>query len=200
MKGTSVKQATRRRPVLSLALGFGVSALVVYAVVHAVGGAVLGGARSQQWISQHMVATAAAAVLALLALVDTGVLGLRTPMWRRQTPKQLFNRYGPGKAALLWGLDTGLVFTTYRVTSLSWAALAITALGLVPWWSGLLYALGFVLPVLVLVLAVPRRPDGEQQTPEPGWLLDVVSAGERWIRWVATGGLAGTAILLVLAP
>ena len=59
------------------------------------------------------------------------------PPWRRQTPKSFEPRYGVSRAALLWGLDAGLVVTTIWVTSLSWAALAVTFLELVPWWSGL---------------------------------------------------------------
>ena len=152
----------------------------------------LGSARSHD-----AVLLAVAGLLVLLAVVDTGVIRLRTPMWRRQTPKQLFYLYGPNKAALLWGLDVGLVFTTFRVTSLSWAALAVTAAGLVPWWSGLLYAFGYGMPTLVMVLLVPWRHGGEQHTPEPSWWLDKTASVQQAIRWMAMSGLVAAAAVCV---
>ena len=63
---------------------------------------------------------------------------------RRQTPKMVYNAHGSGRAALVWGLDAGLVFTTYRMSSISWALLLLGVLGVAPWWTGLAYALGFV--------------------------------------------------------
>ena len=73
----------------------------------------------------------------------------------------------------MWGLDAGLVVTTYRVTSLSWAALAVTFFGVVPWWSGLAYALGFSIPLLAVILSVPKRTDPMGQAdPEPVWILE----------------------------
>lgn len=68
---------------------------------------------------------------------------------RRQTPKTVYNDYGSGPAALAWGFDTGLVVTTYRVSSISWALLLLSVLGVAPWWTGLGYALGFVTPLLI---------------------------------------------------
>ena len=118
-------------------------------------------------------------------VVDLGAFGLHTPMWRRQTPKQLFHRFGPSAGALLWGLDTGLVVTTFRVTSLSWAALALAALGLVPWWSGLLYAIGFTVPAAALVLAVPAHPWSPEDLQEPVWLQYRIMALEPAMRRVA---------------
>lgn len=119
---------------------------------------------------------AAAGALGLLLVMDLARIrapGALGPSWRRQTPKGLEDRHGPVTAALLWGLDAGLVVTTFRVTSLSWAALAVAALGLVPWWSGLVYALGFVVPLGAMILLVPRRTDTTGETdPEPGWLVE----------------------------
>jgi hypothetical protein len=113
------------------------------------------------------------AALALLAflLLDSGVLTVGTPMWRRQTPLSLFYRFGPVKGALLWGLDTGLMFTTYRVTSLTWATWTLALVHLLPWWGGTVYAAGFLLPSAVAITVVPWR-DGIGDRVEPNWLLD----------------------------
>ncbi|MEU6035896.1 hypothetical protein ABZ801_10840 [Actinomadura sp. NPDC047616] len=139
----------------------------------------------------------AVGVLAVCLIIDTGIFGLRTPMLRRQTPQQYFFRYGAARGALLWGLDTGLVVTTFRVTSLTWASLTVTLLGLVPWWAGIAYAAGFVLPSAVFVLVVPRSSDPEN-APEPVWLMDRIRDWEPWVRRSAPVllGLAAGALLL----
>ena len=168
VKGNAPGHLSDRQPAIILALGFTISALMLYAVLSFAGALVLGDARSTM-------GALLAAVMGLLLGFDAlrarrpGAMGLS---WRRQTPKSFEPRYGVSRAALLWGLDAGLVVTTIRVTSLSWAALTVTFLGLVPWWSGLAYALGFTAPVLTMILAVPRRadPTGESD-PEPIWLV-----------------------------
>jgi hypothetical protein len=165
VKGRPSPDLVYRRPIAFLALGFTASAFAVFTLVSLTGRALFG--RMQ---ATPVPVLLAAAVLCLLALIDLGVFGLRTPMWRRQTPRSLYHRFGPVGGALLWGLDTGLVVTTFRVTSLSWAALALTALGLLPWWTGLLYAAGFTLPAAALVLAVPAPPWSEEGIQEPVWL------------------------------
>lgn len=180
-----------------LALGFALSALGIYAFVSWLGAALPAALRTAPvtWMT-------AAGMLAVLALFDLGAFGLRTPMWRRQTPKELYHRFGPSTGALLWGLDTGLVVTTFRVTSLSWAALALTALGLLPWWSGLLYAIGFTVPAAALVLAVPAHPWTPDHQQEPIWLQDRILALEPVMRRVALlalgAGAAGSALIALL--
>jgi hypothetical protein len=54
-------------------------------------------------------------------------------------------------AALIWGFDTGLLVTTFRVAAVSWGALLLTALGLARPWTGISYGLGFAIPFLFLV-------------------------------------------------
>jgi hypothetical protein len=167
VKGNSTAPP-EHRPALLLALGFTISSVTIYAAASALGTALLGDARSSR-----SAMLAAAGILAVLLLLDAGVLGLRTPMWRRQTPKWFMHQFGPGTSALLWGLDAGLVVTTFRVTSLSWGALTVTLLGLAPWWVGAAYALAFVIPELVLDLVVPVRRDPSGTTdPEPIWLME----------------------------
>lgn len=168
MKGNPTGQPPDRRPAALLALGFTISAISAYASLWLLGAHLLGRLHTSgdAWL-------AAAALLTLLVLIDSGVVGIRTPSWRRQTPKQLEDRLGPARAAFVWGLDTGLVVTTFRVTSLSWAALALTLLGLVPWWAGSIYALGFTVPVAAFILVVPRHLDPSGRTdPEPVWVFE----------------------------
>jgi hypothetical protein len=120
------------------------------------------------WRSSVPTHLAVAGVLAALLAADLRLFGLRTPMWRRQTPKWFMYRFGDRGSALLWGLDAGLVATTFRVTSLSWAALTLTVAGLLPWWAGALYAAGFVIPELTADLLIPRRTDPPAPpTPNP---------------------------------
>jgi hypothetical protein len=163
-----------------LALGFTLSALTAYAVVW-----LSGSAMRVSGLSLGLRVTIAGAVLACWAVIDTGVLGFRAPSWRRQTPRKAFDVLGPTRAALLWGLDTGLTFTTYRVTSLTWVAFTASLLHLVPWWSGLAYAVGFVLPNLVAIHLVPTDP----RRSEPFWLTAIIAGWERTIRRVALAGL-----------
>jgi cytochrome c biogenesis protein CcdA len=163
VKGIPPGEVPDRRPVLLLALGFTISATVLYSALGLAGAALPDDRRVWSIAGTVMVALF---VVDLVRIRSPFALG---PSWRRQTPQRHTYRYGERRAALLWGLDTGLVFTTYRVTSLSWAALAVTALGLVPWWAGVAYALGFTVPLLVAVLAVPA---GADPRTEPLWLVN----------------------------
>src|SRR5262245_7630236 len=117
-----------------------------------------------------------AATCAVLAVaLAMGGYSLRRKTWcpvtlRRQTPKDILYRLGPRSAALAWGLDTGLVFTTYRMSSISWALLALGLLGVAPWWLGAGYAAGFLIP-LSLGLVVYRVPADSARGSELGHLL-----------------------------
>ena len=71
--------------------------------------------------------------------------------WRRQTPRTLLREHRFEVAASIWGFDTGLVVTTFRVAAISWGALLFAAIGFAPRWSGVAYGLGFTLPFLLLL-------------------------------------------------
>ncbi|MGI5286148.1 hypothetical protein ACQEVF_22810 [Nonomuraea polychroma] len=163
-----------------LAFGFTLSALSMYGLVHLLGSTLFG--------EMDGTGTKLAAALVMLGcmVIDSGLFGLSTPMWRRQTPRDHFYRFGPVRGALLWGLDTGLVVTTFRVTSLSWAALGVTLLGLVPWWAGLAYALGFTVPSFAMVAIVPPSKD-PVEIPEPTWLMDWLMNREKLVKRMALG-------------
>lgn len=189
VKGDSTVQP-RRGPALLLALGFAISALAIYGTAHAVGGLTLG------WLRGTGLAFAlASAILAALLAMDLGLLGLRVPMLRRQTPQRYMYKFNPELTAFLWGLDTGLAVTTIRVSSLTWAGMALAVVGLVPWWAGAAYALGFVVPLLVSVLLIPVRTDATGATTlEPIWLMELLHGAIAWVRRGARALLAAAAL------
>jgi hypothetical protein len=182
------------RPALLLAGGFTVSAVALYAAVWALGAGLLG-----PWRGTAPMWAGAAVAIALLLAADLGLFGWRTPTWRRQTPKWFLYRYGERISALLWGLDAGLVFTTIRVTSVSWAALLLTFTGVLPWWSGAVYAAGFVLPELAFNLWVPRRPAPGSADPEPTWVVETLFRARPRLRPTGLAALTAAAGVAVLA-
>ena len=116
-------------------------------------------------------AAIAAGGLLFLALVDLVAIGRSTycPLsWRRQTPRTLMRRrYDLRVVALVWGFDTGLVVTTFRVAAVSWGALFLSVLGLSHGWTGISYGLGFAIPFLFLILR-PRLGRASRSAEEPG--------------------------------
>jgi hypothetical protein len=100
-------------------------------------------------------------------------------------------RYRPAVTALLWGLDTGLGFTTYRVSSLTWVAMTSILFGQMPWWSGVMYGLGFVIPLLVVCFVLPIRPELDGFPPNPGAIAMRLGRYRRRV--------LGTAMTLLLA-
>lgn len=106
--------------------------------------------------------------LGLVALTLVDVLAIRKNRYcplglRRQTPKALMRRHSPATVAMIWGFDTGLAVTTFRVAAITWGALLMAALGLSPWWVGLGYGVGFVLPFVILLLTGTSNSRSEAQ-------------------------------------
>jgi hypothetical protein len=162
-------QPSQLGPLAALGLGFSIASVCTVAILNQTGAALgTGGDPGTGAVRLG------GCVLLLCAAIDLGVAGLSTPMWRRQTPRHAFFRYGPFRGAFLWGLDTGLVFTTFRVTSLSWAGLALATLTIAPWWAGVAYAAGFLAPVCVAV-ASPWFTVGES--------TEVLGVQLRWLRF-----------------
>jgi hypothetical protein len=131
---------------LLFAAAFTASSTAIFAVANGIGAP----ARALVPSSTRVLLT----LLVLLAAILLDSYSLRRkrlcPLTaRRQTPKMVYNNYGAGPAALVWGFDAGLVFTTYRMSSISWALLLLSVLGVAPWWTGLGYALGFLTPLLM---------------------------------------------------
>jgi hypothetical protein len=116
-----------------------------FAVLHALGSV------PAALVPKGIRALAVLPVLAGCLVLDA--YSLRSRSWcpltlRRQTPKDILLRHGDARrAALAWGLDTGLVFTTIRVSSITWGLVVISILGVGPWWVGSAYGIGFVVPL-----------------------------------------------------
>lgn len=194
VQGRATDERPLRRPVATLAAGFTTSAMLVTAIVYALGAAL----RSGLHLSLGVRITVACVFLVGFALLDSGKLPLGTPMWRRQTPRRLFYMFGATRGALLWGIDTGLMVTTFRVTSLTWVTLTLAFLGLLPWWAGVAYAAGFVIPAAILILLVPARTDTAPGM-EVHWVMGRVSDFGEWVVRLAPLLFAGVAASLAAA-
>jgi hypothetical protein len=109
-------------------------------------------------------------VVAALAALVADVRAIRHRSYSvglsRQTAKALAHQ--PDRpwwiTPLFWGLDTGLIWSTFRVSAASWVLLLSALLNVAPQRSGLVYGAFFAIPLLVAVcLDEPdtfRRPDG----------------------------------------
>lgn len=163
-------------PTTALAVGFTISSVLAYAILYGVG-AVL----PDRDVPAKVLIVGV--VMALLALADTGVGALRTPMWQRQTPRDAVHAWGLTRGALVWGFDLGLGFTTFRITSLTWVGFVAALLHVVPWWSGVFYAAGYLIPSIIAVyVATPGQP---------AWaLIDRIARSYRVVRHTATIALA----------
>jgi hypothetical protein len=78
----------------------------------------------------------------------------------RQTPKKLM--HDPDRpwwlTPLLWGVDTGTMMSTYRVSFSSWILLLSALLAVAPAWSGFLFGASFGIPLIVnMFLGDPAR-------------------------------------------
>src|SRR5258706_7845760 len=69
-------------------------------------------------------------VLTAVIVLGLGVADLmnRPPHIWRQVPQGFVRTMPPGRLGLVWGFDLGLLFTTQKSTSLTWAALAAVTL------------------------------------------------------------------------
>jgi hypothetical protein len=136
-----------------LVCGFAVSAVVVYGLASYIG-------EASGFAGAGVIQVVVAGVLIALAVIEVGPFRVRRSLCRRQTPKPLVGRHSPVIGGFFWGLDTGTVLSTYRVSMASWAALLICAAGWGGAWTGLFYAAGFCIPLAVVLLScvVPWAP------------------------------------------
>ena len=170
--GPLVQGSTPRRSVrLGIAAAFAAAflggALTIFAFVN-----VLGAALGLTQLPFEWRVGLAGAALVPLAAVDLRAISKSTYCaisWRRQTPRSLMRRYRMPVAASLWGFDTGLVVTTFRVAAVSWGAILLASLGLLPWWAGLGYGLAFTLPFLALLMRPSLGSSSRNAAPaDPG--------------------------------
>lgn len=147
MKGAST--VIRLRVMTAFAVAFIGAATLVFAA------ASLAGAGVRALVPAPWRVVAAAALLLLFAIVD--VLSLRARSYcvvgmKRQARQALIRKYNMDVVAAVWGFDTGIAVTTFRVSAVTWAAFALSFLGFAPWWSGAAYGVAFTVPMLVLLL------------------------------------------------
>ena len=156
MKGSSCSLALRARVLAVFAASFIVGATAIFAAASLAGTGLRVAGVPLSWRI-----VIGAAVFAALAVVDLRAIRTRDycPIgWRRQTP-QRGTRFGPMISAAVWGFDTGTIVTTFRVAAITWGALSMAALGLAPWWIGIIYGLGFIVPLLFMLIM--REPDSD---------------------------------------
>jgi hypothetical protein len=155
VKGEALEPYCRR--MAQFAVAFTVSSCVIFAVASGVG------YPSHILLPGTIHLALVVAVLATALALDARSLRRKAmcPLTaRRQTPKVVYYEHGPGRAAVVWGLDAGLVFTTFRMSAISWALLLLGVLGSAPWWTGLGYAAGFVVPLCLGCTFSRRLGDG----------------------------------------
>jgi hypothetical protein len=145
------------------------------------------------------IALAAAGMLPLM-LADLSAMTRSTycPIsWRRQTPRSLVRRHHMFVVATLWGLDTGLVVTTFRVAAVTWAALLLAALGLAPWWVGIAYGVSFIVPFTALLVRPQLGRAARSEAPtDPG--LETMLRMRSRVQRLSAVVLGGTAVLFAL--
>lgn len=150
MQGDDVSTAARRKPVIGvLAAAHVLSALTLVLVLSQVGHllAATVGPEGRLAVALGLAAVAAGADLVAVAR------GRMAPGLSRQTPKGVAD--DPGRpwwvTPLVWGADTGIIGSTFRVSSASWLVLVAAVLGLAPWWAGAAYGVAFAVPLVVMV-------------------------------------------------
>lgn len=113
-------------------------------------------------MSRTATALVVAIVLGFCALADILFPYMRlAPMIRRQTPKEWMQRLHPRAVGLLWGLDTGTMVSTFRVSAASWAALILFAVGWAPVWMASVYGITFAGSLWLLITAYDGRSERE---------------------------------------
>lgn len=152
-----------------LSAGFVFSAFLTVAVIGLVGAAF--GIPLIPLSARAWTAVLLCAVLITLDVASLRARSLCKITARRQTPKNLIYHYGPRRGALIWGVDTGLIVTTFRVSAATWAMAVLVFLNLAPWWVGLSYGAGFCIPLAAVILLPGARPPAPDGTPqEPQWI------------------------------
>ena len=99
---------------------------------------------------------------------------------RRQTPRGLKYRHSMPVVASIWGFDTGLAVTTFRVAAATWGAILLIVLGLSGWQSGIAYGIAFTIPLTVLLWTHRSgRPANAQIPGDPG-LGELMGLSRTW--------------------
>ena len=107
---------------------------------------------------------------------------------KRQTPQRLSRRHSMYVVASIWGFDTGLAITTFRVAAATWGAVVLTFLGLAGWQTGIAYGIAFTLPLTFLMWN--HRAGQQSNRPGDGGLSKLAAQSTVW--------QLNSAVLLVL--
>jgi hypothetical protein len=136
-----------------------------------------------------------ALAVALLAIArESGLVAVPLPQIGRQTEGLWVKRFGDRAAAILWGLDLGLVFTTWLNFSGAWLLAAVAFLSGEPLFGAALfvaYWLGRALPVWVGPLLMKSARDTH-------WLLDSLGQQRRLFRSIQLAALSWTVLVFGL--
>jgi hypothetical protein len=137
----------------------------------------------------------AALAVALLAIArESGLVAIPLPQAGRQTQGLWVKQWGDRAAAILWGLDIGLVFTTWLNFSGAWLLATVAFLSGEPFFGAALfvaYWLGRTLPVWTGPLLMTSARDTH-------WLLESLDQQRRLFRSVQLAGLAWSVLVLSL--
>lgn len=180
--GTKPGFTLRAKMLPPLLAGFTLSAVVVFAAASAAGAML----RSYFSVPTYLLVSL---VLSLCAVTDLAFPRIRPTLFNRQTPRSLAARFPAPITGLLWGMDTGIVVSTFRASAASWASLILTFAGWGPWWAGAAYAAAFCAPLGVLVATYPvdGRADGRR-----GWqrrstesMVEVLGRLVKYVRYAA---------------
>jgi hypothetical protein len=82
--------------------------------------------------------------------------------------------------ASIWGFDTGLAVTTFRVTAATWGALLLTVLGLSGWATGVAYGIAFAAPISVLMWTHRAGRIAEAVGPCDTGLAELLGMRQTW--------------------
>lgn len=173
------RRAAGRRFLVGLAVGGAAGGTVLAVVAYLVASLLSAGLAEQVrlWIF--------AVVCVVLAAAD---LANRTPHVWRQVPQQLVNTLPPGALGLVWGFDLGLLFTTQKVASLIWVAVAAVTL--------VQPALVWVVLVGVAVLASLTVIVGSTRERTATWLI---MRGRRKVTVFRRASGAAIAVLAIVS-
>ncbi|HEX6470332.1 MAG TPA: hypothetical protein VF069_14640 [Streptosporangiaceae bacterium] len=108
-----------------------------------------------------------AAVCVLFGAAD---LLNRTPHMWRQVPQRMVHTLPPGTLGAVWGFDLGLLFTTQKVASLIWVALAATVLLDPTAAAAILAAIAVLASLSVAALSALQRTAKPRTKGERQWV------------------------------
>ena len=136
-----------------------------------------------------------ALTVGLIAIArELGWIAISLPQLRRQT-KEIWGKILPGiAAAVLWGLDLGLIFTTWLTFSGVWLLVVVAALVGEPAFGAMLFVLywfGRAMSIWIAPLLMPNPG----AIPE---VLDVIYGHYRLFQRIHVAGLIWSVITLIV--